>query len=315
MRLGVLDIGSNTGHLLVVDAHRGAAPLPAYSYKEPLRLAEHLEDGYVTTTGIEALTEFVAGAVVVAEDRGAQDMLGFATSAVRDAVNSDAVLDHVAAETGVRIAVLPGDDEARLTFLAVRRWFGWSAGRLAVFDIGGGSLEIAGGADEEPDVAWSIPLGAARLAREHFVDGTPGEPEIRALRKRIRADIADEAGRLLRLGPPDVAAATSKTFRSLARICGAAPSIEGPLVDRVLRIEDLQGWVPKLVEMDPADLAGLPGVSPSRTHQIVPGALVAEAVMDIFDLAELQICPWALREGVILERIDALGLSGAPEGI
>ncbi len=116
-----------------------------------------------------------------------------------------------------------GDDEARLTFLAVRRWFGWSAGRLAVFDIGGGSLEIAGGADEEPDVAWSIPLGAARLAREHFGHGTPDDKQIRALRKKIRADIAQDAGKLLRAGHPDVAAATSKTFRSLARICGAAP--------------------------------------------------------------------------------------------
>src|SRR6478735_1106377 len=234
MRLGVLDIGSNTGHLLVVDAHRGAAPLPAYSHKEPLRLAEHLEHGEITRSGIKALTRFVADAVVVAEDKGALDMLGFATSAVRDAGNCDAVLDHVADETGVRIAVLPGDDEARLTFLAVRRWFGWSAGRLAVFDIGGGSLEIAGGSDEEPDVAWSIPIGAARLARDYFRDGMPDDKEIRALRKKIRADIAQDAGHLLRGGPPDMAAATSKTFRSLARICGAAPSEEGPLVGRGL---------------------------------------------------------------------------------
>ena len=306
MRLGVLDIGSNTGHLLVVDAHRGAAPLPAYSHKEPLRLAEHLEHGEITRSGIKALTRFVADAVVVAEDKGALDMLGFATSAVRDADNCDAVLDHVADETGVRIAVLPGEDEARLTFLAVRRWFGWSAGRLAVFDIGGGSLEIAGGADEEPDVAWSIPIGAARLARDHFRDGMPGEKEIRALRKRIRADIAQDAGHLLRGGPPDMAAATSKTFRSLARICGAAPSENGPLVDRVLALADLQKWIPKLIDTDAADLADLPGVSPSRTHQIVPGALVAEAVMDIFGLEELQICPWALREGVILERLDQI---------
>jgi exopolyphosphatase/guanosine-5'-triphosphate,3'-diphosphate pyrophosphatase len=314
MRLGVLDIGSNTGHLLVVDAHRGAAPLPAYSYKEPLRLAEHLEDGKVSKSGIKALTEFVAGALEVAEDKGAQDMLGFATSAVRDADNSDAVLDHVAEETGVRIAVLPGDDEARLTFLAVRRWFGWSAGRLAVFDIGGGSLEIAGGADEEPDIAWSIPLGAARLAREHFGHGTPDEKQIRALRKKIRADIAEDAGKLLRAGSPDVAAATSKTFRSLARICGAAPSGEGPLVDRVLALSDLQQWIPQLVAMPAGELAALPGVSPSRTHQIVPGALVAEAVMDIFDLAELQVCPWALREGVILERLDQLPDSAPDKG-
>jgi exopolyphosphatase / guanosine-5'-triphosphate,3'-diphosphate pyrophosphatase len=306
MRLGVLDIGSNTGHLLVVDAHRGAAPLPAYSYKEPLRLAEHLEDGEVTRGGIKALTKFVADAVVVAEDKGAQDMLGFATSAVRDADNCDAVLDHVADETGVRIAVLPGEDEARLTFLAVRRWFGWSAGRLAVFDIGGGSLEIAGGSDEEPDVAWSLPIGAARLAREHFGDGNPGEKGLRELRKKIRADIARDAGHLLRGGPPDMAAATSKTFRSLARICGAASSDEGPLVERVLAQRDLQKWIPRLVDMDADDLAELPGVSPDRTHQIVPGALVAEAVMDIFGLEVLQICPWALREGVILERLDQI---------
>jgi exopolyphosphatase/guanosine-5'-triphosphate,3'-diphosphate pyrophosphatase len=306
MRLGVLDIGSNTGHLLVVDAHRGAAPLPAYSHKEPLRLAEQIEDGEVTKDGVKALTRFVADAVVVAEDKGAQDMLGFATSAVRDADNCDAVLDHVADETGVRIAVLPGEDEARLTFLAVRRWFGWSAGRLAVFDIGGGSLEIAGGADEEPDVAWSIPLGAARLAREHLADGSPDEQKIRALRKKIRADIAEDAGKLLRAGTADMAAATSKTFRSLARICGAPPSAEGPLVDRMLLLEDLQEWIPKLVAMPADELAELPGVSPSRTHQIVAGALVAEAVMDIFDLPGLQICPWALREGVILERLDQL---------
>src|SRR5690242_16907777 len=214
MRLGVLDIGSNTGHLLVVDAHRGAAPLPAYSHKEPLRLAEHLENGEITKSGIKALTKFVADSVVVAEDKGAKDMLGFATSAVRDASNSDAVLDHVAAETGVRIAVLPGDDEARLTFLAVRRWFGWSAGRLAVFDIGGGSLEIAGGSDEAPDIAWSLPVGAARLARQYFKDGATQEA-VRGMRRELRATLASDAGKLLRYGSPDRAVATSKTFRSI----------------------------------------------------------------------------------------------------
>src|SRR3954447_24173945 len=203
MRLGVLDIGSNTGHLLVVDAHRGAAPLPAYSHKEPLRLAEHLEHGEITRSGIKALTRFVADAVVVAEDKGALDMLGFATSAVRDADNCDAVLDHVADETGVRIAVLPGEDEARLTFLAVRRWFGWSAGRLAVFDIGGGSLEIAGGADEAADGGWAPPLGAGPLGRAHLPAGTADPETVRELRRMLHAEVARDAGHLLRGGRPD----------------------------------------------------------------------------------------------------------------
>ncbi|HEX5862503.1 MAG TPA: Ppx/GppA phosphatase family protein [Nocardioides sp.] len=311
MRLGVLDIGSNTGHLLVVDAHDGAAPLPAYSYKEPLRLAEHLDDeGAVSRAGVDALTDFTNQALRVAEDKGCEEMLAFATSAVRDSENSGDVLDHVRQRTGVTLQVLTGEDEARLTFLAVRRWFGWSSGRLVVFDIGGGSLEIASGSDEAPDVACSLPLGAARLAARWFSDGPPDPDGMRRLRRQIRADIARQAGSLLRPGRPDHAVATSKTFRSLARICGAAPSAEGVLVERVLRGDDLAAWLPKLIKMKREALADLPGVSSSRTHQIVPGALVAEAVLDIFDLAELEICPWALREGVILERIDRISRSG-----
>ncbi|MGN7191946.1 Ppx/GppA phosphatase family protein [Curtobacterium sp. MCBA15_004] len=311
MRVGVLDIGSNTGHLLVVDAHGGAAPLPASSFKQPLRLAEHLdESGAVTPAGVDALTSFVAESVRVAEDRGCEDMLAFATSAVRDAVNSDAVLAHVEGETGVELAVLSGGDEARLTFLAVRRWFGWSAGRLAVFDIGGGSLEIAGGGDEAPDVAWSMPIGAARLARTYFADGTPSEDDVRRIRHEIRVAIARDAGLLLRSGRPDRAVATSKTFRSIARICGAAPSAAGPLVPRALDGAELRRLLPSLLTKSVAELAALPGVSPSRAHQVVPGALVAEACLDIFDLPALEICPWALREGVILERLDQLSVLG-----
>jgi exopolyphosphatase/guanosine-5'-triphosphate,3'-diphosphate pyrophosphatase len=309
MRLGVLDIGSNTGHLLVVDAHGGAAPLPAYSFKEPLRLAEHLDEaGAVSQRGIDALTQFCSHAVAVAADKGCEEMIGFATSAVRDATNSDDVIAHVNELTDVELEVLSGEDEARLTFLAVRRWFGWSAGRLAVFDIGGGSLEIAGGRDEAPDVAWSLPLGAARLRRDWFGNGAPDEAAIVELRRQIRAAIARDAGHLLRNGPPDRAAATSKTFRSLARICGAAPSDAGPLVPRSLDVEVLRAWIPKLVALPAEELSDLPGVSSSRTHQIVPGALVAEACMDIFDLPALEICPWALREGLILERLDRISV-------
>ena len=266
MRLGVLDIGSNTGHLLVVDAHDGAAPLPAYSYKQPLRLAEHLDEhGAVTQTGIDALTAFTAEALVVAEDKGCEDMLSFATSAVRDAVNSDAVLAHVRERTGVDIAVLSGEDEARLTFLAVRRWFGWSAGRLAVFDIGGGSLEIAGGGDERPDVAWSLPLGAARLARTLLRRARPTRRDPQGIRKQIRAEIARDAGNLLRAGTPHRAAATSKTFRSLARICGAAPSADGPLVPRALPLADAARVDPQ-AGRDDARRAGRPARRLAQPH-------------------------------------------------
>src|SRR4051794_8263444 len=184
MRLGVLDIGSNTGHLLVVDAHGGAAPMPASSYKEPLRLAEHLDDeGAVTPAGVAALTEFVGNALVLAEDKGCEETYAFATSAVRDAANVDAVLDHVQRHTGARVTVLSGEHEARLTFLAVRRWFGWSSGRLGVFDIGGGSLEIAARAEGAPHLGWAPPPRAAPPAPGPLAKGRPAEDPAPAARR------------------------------------------------------------------------------------------------------------------------------------
>ena len=307
----MLDIGSNTGHLLVVDAHGGSAPLPAYSFKEPLRLAEHLdEDGAMSEKGIDALTRFVTNALQIAEDKGSEEMLAFATSAVRDATNSDDVLARVRKESGVELEVLPGEDEARLTFLAVRRWFGWSSGRLLLFDIGGGSLEIASGSDEAPDVAQSLPIGAGRLTRQFLDEDPPSKDSVKRLRKLVRAEVARDAGLVLRAGQPDHAVATSKTFRSLARICGAAPSGDGPRVKRFLEHDVLADKLPELVKMDDAARRDLPGVSPDRSHQIVAGALVADAVLDIFELDRLEICPWALREGLILERIDQISIIG-----
>jgi exopolyphosphatase/guanosine-5'-triphosphate,3'-diphosphate pyrophosphatase len=307
MRLGVLDIGSNTGHLLVVDAHRGAAPLPAFSHKAALRLAEHLDqDGAVLRSGIDALVGFVSQALEDAEDKGCESVVAFATSAVRDAANADDVLAEVRDKTGVELSVLPGSEEARLTFLAARRWFGWSSGRLILFDIGGGSLEVAAGAEQTPDVEQSLPLGAGRLTREWLLGDPADASQIKSLRRHIRAEIAREAGSVLRGGQGDRYVATSKTFRSLARVCGAAPAADGPFVRRVLSRAALADVLPKLFAMSSAERAALPGVSGARAHQLVAGGLVADAVMDIFEVSELEICPWALREGVILDQLDQM---------
>ena len=131
---------------------------------------------------------------------------------------------------------------------------------------------------------------------------------MRELRKKVRADIARHAGQVLRLGSPDSAVATSKTFRSLARICGAAPSGEGMHVRRTLSAATLSDRIPEIAAMSDQERQELPGVSSARSHQILAGALVAEAAMDIFEVEELEICPWALREGIILERLDAMSV-------
>jgi len=307
MRLGVLDVGSTTVHLLVVDAYPGAAPRPAFSYKTELRLAQLLDErGHLVAAGAERLAAFVADAAEVAEDKGVEQLVAFATSALREAPNGDDVLTSVRDKTGIDLSVLSGADEARLTFLAVRRWFGWSSGRLLVFDIGGGSLEVATGIDEEPDGAFSLQLGAGRLTREWFTADPPPKDEVRSMRKHVRAEIARHVPDIERMGKASHVVGTSKTFRQLARLAGAAPSSEGPYVPRHLTHEALAKWTQRLATMASGERAELPGVSPGRAGQLLAGAIVADAAMDLFDVPRLEIGPWALREGVILRRLDMM---------
>jgi len=307
MRLGVIDVGSNTVHLLVVDAHPGAQPLPASKHKIDLRLSEHVtDDGLIADAGRDRLADFVKECQDVAEDQGVEDLSGFVTSAIREAPNGDDVLAAVVERTGISLDVLSGEEEARLTFLAARRWFGWSAGTLLVADIGGGSLELAQGMDEDPDVALSLPLGAGRVTRDLLHGDPPAKDVVREARKQVRASIAAELRPLAKAGTPDLAVGTSKTMRSLARICGAAPSAEGMYAARALDRETLAGRLPEIAAMTAAKRSQLPGVSGSRSRQLLAGAIVAEATMDLLGLDHLEICPWALREGIILRHLDRM---------
>jgi len=300
-------------HLLVVDAYPGARPMPAFSHKAELKLAAHLEAGSTLSgPGEASLRGVVEEALQVAEDKGVEDIIAFATSAVREAVNGEQVLARIRKQTGAQINVMTGQDEARLTFLAARRWYGWSSGRLLVIDIGGGSLEVASGVDEEPEAVASMPLGAGRLTRDWISADPPSPQEIRRLRKHVRAEIARGTGGMLRQGAPDHVVGTSKTFRQLARIAGAAPSGEGPYVKRVLRHSDVAALAERLPAMKQAERAKLPGVSAGRSPQLPAGAIVADAILDLLGVEAIELCPWALREGVILRRLDLLaqGLGG-----
>ena len=307
MRLGVLDVGSNTVHLLVVDAHPGSHPDPVRSHKDELRLAELIgPDGRLGGRGRELLTAAVRDAAAAAKEEAVEDLVAFATSAVREAVDGAEVLQAVRDATGVDLVVLSGEDEAAMTFFAVRRWFGWSSGRLLCLDIGGGSLEVAGGRDELPDLALSVPLGAGRLTRDHLRGDPPSRREVAALREHVWQVLAEVVPAVHAVGPVDRVVATSKTFRSLARLDGAAPYALGPRVPRSLSRRGLESIVERVATMPAAERALLPGVSASRAPQLLAGAVVALEALTAFGVERADICPWAMREGVVLRRLDWL---------
>lgn len=308
MRLGVLDVGSNTVHLVVVDAHPGARPVPAAEHKSVLRLMRYLQpDGAISEEGVAAIVAAISDAVAVAEGEGIEELLPMATSALREAANGEAVLARIQEETGVELRVLSGADEGRLTFLAIRRWFGWSSGNILLFDIGGGSLEIAAGRDEIPEVAVSLPLGAGRTTVQFFPTDPPTPEQMLELRAHSRQVMRADALPLFEgSGPYDHVVGSSKTIRSLARLAGST-SI-GPAGEErmTLKRSELKDWIPRLGQLDASARQLLPGITPDRTFQIVGGAIVLHSVMKLYDVEELEVSPWALREGILLRYLDSL---------
>jgi len=308
--LGVLDIGSNTVHLLVADVRPGGRPLATTSQRTVLRLMRYLEpDGSISAEGVEALVAAVTEARAIAERENVAELLATATSAVREATNGAEVIARIEAALGQDLQVLGGESEARFTFLAVRRWFGWSAGQILLFDIGGGSLEIAAGRDELPDVAASVPLGAGRMTIEFLPDDPPGEEAVERLRVHARERLAPVVEMMAGQPNPEHVVGSSKAIRSLAKLVGyPAPGWAGN--DRmVLPRRELGQWIPRLARIPASARQELPGITADRTFQIVAGAVVLHTAMTMMDADELEVSPWALREGVLLRYIESLSWS------
>jgi exopolyphosphatase/guanosine-5'-triphosphate,3'-diphosphate pyrophosphatase len=304
MRLAVLDIGSNTVNMLVADSGSGV-PRAIHQRKRRSHLAEHVgPDG---TLGLQARQHLIAAVTEATEQARQYDveaMFAYTTAVVRDAPNRGQVLTDVETVTGVRLGLLSGVEEAQLTFLAARRWLGWQAGPMLLVDIGGGTLEVAFGRDRLPESALSVPLGAGRLTREFLRDNDPPSAKaVRDLRRHVRDRFAQIAAGT-HWESPRTTVAASKTFQQLARLTGAAPLRRGPFVTRELDRRRLRPWINRLAAMPARKRMRLPGVSAHRAGQILAGSIVAYEVMRQLDIDALRICPWALREGVLLRELE-----------
>jgi exopolyphosphatase/guanosine-5'-triphosphate,3'-diphosphate pyrophosphatase len=275
--VGVLDVGSFSARLVVVPVS-GSPREPVLNHQTRLRLDRELDGhGRLTDRGIAAVTAAVAAGMTTAYRHGVRDVYPLATSSIRDAANAADVVRHVAGETGVELRFLSGRCEAELTYLATRRWFGAEAGPLLVLDIGGGTVELAAGYGETATFARSLPLGARSMTRDWL-------PSERVSNKQVKA---------LRAHALDVVATT----------LGAADVDVRPGKCRELRLDDLRAWIPRLAALPPSRRAELPGISRSRAHQALAGAIVAEALLTVAG-GKVTICPWSTRDGLLLTLQD-----------
>ncbi|MGI5241604.1 Ppx/GppA phosphatase family protein [Dactylosporangium sp. CA-139066] len=297
MLLAVLDVGSNCAHLQIVEARHHKPPQPVFRLKAPTLLAEEVTpDGALSPDGVDRVVEAVACTVEAYRRQGAADLIPVATATIRDATNNAEIRRRVREATGVELSSMSGEDEARVTFLAVRRWLS-AAGDLLLLDIGGMSMEIAAGSGKRPDLAVSLPLGAGLLTRRHLPEHPAPRDAVERVRRHVRSLVTPIAADLAARPRPDRVIGTSKTFKQLAALTGES--------DHLTR-RGLRRWLPRLAAMTPQQRAKLPGVAPSRARQLLAGAVTAVTVMEALDLRELDVCPWALREGLLLRRYREL---------
>ena len=288
------------------NAYRGARPTPVYSHKAELRLGDHLEGGtLLSEEGAQQLRAFVREALQIAEDKGVEELLAFATSAVREAANADEVLAKIREESDTHIQVLSGQDEARLTFLAARRWFGWSSGKLL---DPGHRRRITGDRRGSGRGTRRGHLAAARrepadpgLAHQRPALARSGAPAAPARAGRDRAAGPGHAGRQARPGRghlQDVPAAGPDRGRGTVQrwsLRAAAAQPQRPDQAGRQAVRHVGG-------RPGADARGVP--RPGRSSPRGPSWPTRPWTCSTWKSSF--ICPWALREGVILRRLDAL---------
>jgi exopolyphosphatase/guanosine-5'-triphosphate,3'-diphosphate pyrophosphatase len=303
---GVLDVGCHSALLTVVRWRSGAVLEPVFSHKVRLRLHETLDrKGRLGKLGVESVQRAVAEAVAADPHLRRSEVFPFATSVIRDAPNRDEIIARVARTTGTQLQVLTGEEEARLAYVAARQWTGPAAGPLLVLDIGGGTVEIASGAGDQPRIVRSLPLGARRITRDWLPGGSSSSKRrLTEVRRHLRQSLsaapglpqAEQGGRVL---------ACSKTFEQLARLAGA-PRHKTPRVQGQLTLPQLRASITLLADSCPDRRAGLPGISRHRAEQSLAGALIAESLLTACGVESVEICPWSTREGLLLERLGVI---------
>jgi exopolyphosphatase/guanosine-5'-triphosphate,3'-diphosphate pyrophosphatase len=306
VRIAALDLGSNSFHLLVADAHPDGTFEPLLREKETLRLADVVtRAGRIGEEGAGRAVEVVNRFRTLAESVGAEEIVACATSAIREADDSATLVDHIEAETAVRVTVISGKDEARLIFAAVRASVILDPSPALALDLGGGSLELMVG--DQSGLAWSTSakLGVGRLTAELVRNDPPSRGDERRLTRRVTSLLAPIATEIDRVGPPEMLVGSSGTLCALVRMAEArrTGTIPPSVNQLTVRRKDLLAMQEQIFSLSAAERQRIAGVDARRADLLPAGSVLLSTVMELTGLDELTGCEWALREGIVLDTI------------
>ena len=320
MRIAAFDLGTNSFHLLVVDAQPDGTFVPLVREKEMLRLGDEVSRaGRVGDTAANRAVTTLRRFRTLAEGAQTDEIVVCATSAIREAENGGELVDRFESEAGVRVSVISGLDEARYIFGAVRASVVIDPGPALCLDLGGGSMEVMVGDATGLKWASSVKLGVARLSAELVGSDPPSADDVRRLRERLTSSLAPLADEVARFHPK-MAVGTSGTFCALARMVAARRPGGVPVSVNQLRFgrEEFLAVHEQVMRLPSAERARLPGLDARRADILPAGSLLLATAMELFGFDELTVSEWALREGMVLDAIgrhDDADWSGDPRAI
>jgi len=319
MKIAAIDIGSNSIKLVVVDAAASDSFAVLAREKEIARLGHNtLREGRLSTSAIERAVECIKRFRSIAEARGAERILAVATASVREARNSAQFIKDVERRTGVSVEVLSPIEEGRLIGLAAAQACAGPGVSILNIDIGGGSTEISLMRDGTPARLFSVKLGAIGLTEQFITSDPPKPKELRALKEEIRAAL-ERPARELKGERWQKAAGTSGTIQAIGtalrlRALGRDDlQSEGarPAGDEI-ELTKLTAFNARAAELNASERRLLPGISSQRSEIIVGGGQILEGTMSSLGIDTLRTCNWALREGVLIDRLRNIEAESHP---
>jgi exopolyphosphatase / guanosine-5'-triphosphate,3'-diphosphate pyrophosphatase len=308
MRAAVLDLGSNSFHCLVADIAHGRLH-PIAREREMLHLGRVLEEHGELPPEVRArVVDTVAHLGELARRTGATERVAVATAALRELPQGEALLEELSRAAGTVVRVLPGEEEARLSYLGACSAVPIDEGATLVLDLGGGSLELAVGTRGDVDTALSLPLGGSRLM-SLLANDPPTPAEVDELLARVDRHLEPHVATLAGRRMPMVA--VGGAVRALARVCRAGAWLP-PTVNMVqLRVEELEVVRDRLLALDHGGRLGVEGMTSRRADHLHVAAVILVRVLRSLGIERVTVSDWGLREGVLLE---AHGASVPPHG-
>ncbi|MCB9507177.1 MAG: Ppx/GppA family phosphatase [Myxococcales bacterium] len=300
MKLAAIDIGSNSIHMIVAEIDGEGNFAIIDRQKEMARLGERsLSDGALTPEamqrGIDALTNFKR----VADGYRVADVIGVATSAVRESRNGQEFIDRVREECGIDARIIEGIEEGRLIYLGAREVFDFGGRRALIVDIGGGSVEFILADRRREYIVHSLKLGVRRLHEQFLPSDPPTAAELDALRSHVRSKV-EFVVRAVRKRGFDLVLGTSGTARALARATAARTGGSDVTVPR----RDLAATVAAFAAVTADERGSLPGVDDKRRDAILEGGVLLQTILESFGGDAFTYCDAALREGMIIDYLE-----------